>query len=152
VALLEEDLALRRPVASVMHDWTDALAVALRNDPRLQLATWAEGMHLSRERVSRGFTSVYGVAPVQFRAEVRARAAWFRLTGTRDPLSSIAVELAFSDQAHMTHSVAALTGATPSEWRRTYSMTTPHPSSVPSRDCSCVSRSRSCLVPSSELT
>jgi len=120
VALLEEDLATRRPIPSVMTDWTDALAVALRCDARLQIATWAESMHLSRERVSRGFTSAYGVSPVQFRAEVRARAAWLRLTGTRDPMSSIAVELSFSDQAHMTRSVAALTGATPSEWRRTY--------------------------------
>src|SRR4029453_18228540 len=37
VALLEEDLALRQPVASTMHDWTDALAMALRSDPRLQI-------------------------------------------------------------------------------------------------------------------
>jgi AraC-like DNA-binding protein len=53
---------------------------------------------------------------------MRARAAWLRLTGTRDPMSSIAVDLAFSDQAHMTRSVAALTGATPSVWRRMYSL------------------------------
>jgi AraC-like DNA-binding protein len=121
VALLEEDLASRVPVDALMTDWTDALAIALRN-PRLPIGTWADGMHLSRERVSRGFRSAYGVSPVQFRAEMRARAAWLRLTGTRDPMSSIAVDLAFSDQAHMTRSVAALTGATPSVWRRMYSL------------------------------
>jgi len=121
VALLEEDLASRLPVAAMITDWTDALAVALRN-PRLQIAAWADGMQLSRGRVSRGFRSAYGVSPVQFRAELRARAAWLRLTGTRDPMSNIAVDLAFSDQAHMTRSVAALTGATPSAWRRTYSL------------------------------
>jgi hypothetical protein len=45
-----------------------------------------------------------------------ARAAWLQITGSSDPLSRIAANLGFADQAHMTRAVKALTGAPPTRW------------------------------------
>ena len=42
---------------------------------------------------------------------------WGLITGTAEPLAGIAAEVGFSDQAHMTRDVKALTGKTPGAWR-----------------------------------
>ncbi|MET3667922.1 helix-turn-helix domain-containing protein [Caulobacter sp. 1776] len=52
------------------------------------------------------------------RVEARARRAWALITGTMDTLASIAAETGFTDQAHMTRDVKALTGKAPGAWRR----------------------------------
>jgi AraC-like DNA-binding protein len=118
--LLEEELDRREPIIAVASHWTEELAIALAENPKLHIAAWAEAAHLSRERVSRGFAAVYRVPPGQFRSELNARAAWLRITGTREPLSKIAADLAFADQAHMTRVVGIFTGATPTQWRASH--------------------------------
>ena len=123
VALLEDEIAQRDPLPTGFDDWADLLARDLAADPKLRIAVWADCATLSRERVSRGFASVYGVAPTQFRSELKARTAWLRITETVDPLATIAAEI-FSDQAHMTRAVKALSGATPTQWRRSHSFKT----------------------------
>jgi len=120
VALLEEELTSRTPQRGPIEDCEDELASGLAATSRLRIGQWAQRAHLSRESVSRGFSSVYGVPPVQFRAELSARAAWLRVIGSCDPLSRIATELGFADQAHMTRAIRALTGAPPSGWRRSH--------------------------------
>lgn len=119
--LLAEELASRAPAGTSVDHWADALARALAANTHLRIAEWAEGARLSRERVSRGFLEVYGVSPGQFRSELKARAAWFRVTGTADLLSKIAAEAGFSDQAHMARMVKAFTGAPPIWWRVSHS-------------------------------
>ena len=119
-ALLEEDLGLRTRAPVAIEHWADRLAADLSSNPNLRITAWADAMRLSRERVSRGFASVYGIAPTQFRSELRARAAWFEITGGFDSLSKIALDHGFSDQAHMTRAVKALTQATPMQWRRSH--------------------------------
>jgi AraC-like DNA-binding protein len=99
-------------------DWTERLARALASDPSLSLRAWAREAGLAPETVSRGFRQAFGVPPKLFRLEVRARCAWRLVLSTRLQLTSIAHELAFADLAHMTRSIAALTGRSPSAWRR----------------------------------
>ena len=98
-------------------DWPSQLAVALSSAPSLSLKQWASSRHLSPEALSRGFRRAFGVPPRQFRLETRARRAWTRLLTTRAPLTDIACDLEFADLAHMSRSVRALTGFSPSAWR-----------------------------------
>lgn len=103
--------------AGEQNDWPDRLAGDLGRNPSLSLGTWADDHGLARETVSRGFTRAYGIAPEVFRAELRTKAAWFRITRGSERLGTIAVETGFADQAHMSRWVHRLTGLPPLAWR-----------------------------------
>ena len=124
--LLAGELSSRAPSAARIDHWADSLAGSLVRDSGLRIADWATSAHLSRERVSRGFHGVYGVSPSQFRTEFKARAAWFRVSGSTDLLSKIAAEAGFSDQAHMARMIKAFTGAPPIRWRASHSFKAKH--------------------------
>jgi AraC-like DNA-binding protein len=100
------------------NDWPDRLAGDLARNPSMSLGTWADGHGLARETVSRGFTKAYGITPEVFRAELRTKAAWFRVTRESERLGIIAAETGFADQAHMSRWVHRLTGLSPLAWRR----------------------------------
>jgi AraC-like DNA-binding protein len=119
-ACLLEDL-LRRgqpPTPGQRNDWPDLLAAALARNASIEVGAWADANGLARETVSRGFAAAYGTVPIVFRAELRARAAWLRITRGAERLSAIAADTGFADQAHMTRWIHRLTGATPVAWRR----------------------------------
>ena len=99
------------------NDWPDALAADLAHNPNLGINKWSVINGLAPATTSRGFAAAYGVPPKLFRAELRTRDAWLRIARTHDPLSAIAAETGFADQAHMTRWVHSLTGAPPSFWR-----------------------------------
>ena len=120
-ALLASSLSENRRLSpGLKNDWPDLLLKALIGADFPEIGDWAESNGLARETVSRGFASAYGISPVAFRAEFRARAAWLRIAYGSDPLSQIAAETGFSDQAHMTRWIRRITGAPPSVWRRNY--------------------------------
>lgn len=112
---LQNDLT---PVPAQELHWTERLAQALRTERVQRLDCWAELEHLTPETISRGFHRAFGVTPQVFRRESRARRAWNLLLSTPSPLTSIAHELGFADQAHLCRTIAALTGAPPTYWRR----------------------------------
>jgi AraC-like DNA-binding protein len=117
--LLEHALKAKRPPPpGKKNDWPDLLAVALTGDASMEIGAWAEAKGLARETVSRGFAAAYGIAPTVFRAELRTRAAWLRITRGSDCLCTIAAETGFADQAHMTRWIHRVTGAPPAAWRR----------------------------------
>ncbi|HEV2268101.1 MAG TPA: AraC family transcriptional regulator [Steroidobacteraceae bacterium] len=99
-------------------DWPEDLALALRRDPALSLGEWARERGLAAATVSRGFKHVFGVSPHAYRAQMKARLAWRALVQGRAPLATVAMEAGFSDQAHMTRTVHAVTGLTPGAWRK----------------------------------
>lgn len=99
-------------------NWPDVLAAALRRDPALSIRRWAAEMSLAASTVSRGFRNAYGCTAAQYRVELRAQNAFRKIVSTSAPLSYIAAEEGFSDQAHMTRTIRKLTGATPGSWRR----------------------------------
>lgn len=111
-----------RPSTGQKNDWPDLLLADLSKDATTEIGEWAETNGLARETVSRGFTTAYQIAPSVLRAELRARAAWLRITRSSDGLSRIAAETGFSDQAHMTRWIHRVTGAPPAAWRRNTSM------------------------------
>jgi AraC-like DNA-binding protein len=98
-------------------DWPDELAAALLENPSLKLSHWGERNGIAPWAVSRGFGLAFGVSPETFRARMRARQALRSIQNTQAPLASIAAELGFSDQSHMTRSVKQLTGMAPRRWR-----------------------------------
>jgi AraC-like DNA-binding protein len=98
-------------------DWPDELAAALIQNPSLKLSRWGEKNGIAPWAVSRGFALVFGVSPEAFRARIRARRALKSIQNTQAPLASIAAELDFADQSHMTRSVKQLTGTGPQAWR-----------------------------------
>ena len=112
---LQEDLI---PVPPQELHWTERLAQALRFEKVPRLDSWAESEHLTPETISRGFHRAFGVSPKVFRIESRARLAWNLLLRSPSPLISIAHELGFADQAHLSRTISALTGEPPTYWRR----------------------------------
>jgi len=106
------------PSPARKNDWPNLLVEDLTRNSRTDLGRWAEANGLARETVSRGFALAYGVAPSIFRAEMRARVAWLRITRGSDCLCRIATDTGFADQAHMTRWVHRISGAPPAAWRR----------------------------------
>lgn len=99
-------------------DWPDLLARDLRGSSAIRLGEWAERTGVRAETLSRGFRAAYGCTPKAYRADARARAALAAVRAGAGTLSDIAHHFHFADQAHMTHAVARLSGATPGAWRR----------------------------------
>jgi AraC-like DNA-binding protein len=102
------------------HDWPDALAEALRADPSLSLEHWAEAAGLHPGSLSRGFARVFGMSPAAYRLVQRTRRAIDALMRSDVPLSRLAIDCGFADQAHMTRAVASLAGAPPALLRHRY--------------------------------
>jgi AraC-like DNA-binding protein len=99
-------------------DWPDELAETLGRDPDVCIGAWASARGLRLGSVSRGFRQVYGVAPLSYRLVQRTRRALQALQSASEPLSGIALDCGFADQAHMSRAVRNLTGATPSALRQ----------------------------------
>lgn len=110
-------LAQHQGAAAMAGDWPDLLAKALADGP-VRIGDWARRHGLSPEHVARGFRQVFGTGPQAFGREVRARAALADALGGKARLADIALARGFSDQAHMTREVTALSGRPPGAWRR----------------------------------
>lgn len=95
------------------NDWPDILAARLNACPSLRLSEWGAENGLAPWTISRGFFQVFGVSPEHFRARSRSRHALRSIQATQVPLATIATELGFADQAHLTRSTRQLTGMTP---------------------------------------
>lgn len=126
VKLAESDLhlagvALLRdcvPSESPDDDWPDLLARDLGGCDRFRLDEWADTRGLHPASVSRGFRLAYGVSPKRFRLERMAARAARKICATGAPLSRIAADTGFADQAHMTRALVGLFGLTPMRLRR----------------------------------
>lgn len=113
-ALLAEALL---PAEHTSLDWPERLADDLAEDPSLSITGWATHQGIAPATVSRGFRDAFGVSPRTFRLEARTRKAWRAVMGGVMPLTTLAYEHGFADQAHLSRSIRALTGLSPSQWR-----------------------------------
>jgi AraC-like DNA-binding protein len=98
-------------------DWPDLLAADLRRNAVVSLEIWSAHHGLTPPSLSRGFRNAFGITPKRFRLESKAHMALRHIRAGGAPLSAIAAEAGFSDQAHMTRAIADLTGSPPSHWR-----------------------------------
>jgi AraC-like DNA-binding protein len=104
--------------ADTDEDWPDRLAAELRKPDSVRIGDWARSNGLAPATVSRGFAQVFGTSAARYRAEARTRLAWEAVRSTDRPFVHLALDLGFSDQAHMTRSLGQLTGLPPGRWRR----------------------------------
>ena len=98
-------------------DWPDLLAADLRRNAVASLELWSVRHGLTPQSLSRGFRNAFGVTPKRFALESKAHTALRHIRVAAVPLSAIAADVGFSDQAHMTRTIAELTGNPPSHWR-----------------------------------
>ncbi len=99
-------------------DWPDLLARDIRSGSSVPLAEWARRHRLAPATVSRSFRSVFGVSPKRYRLEQHALAALKLLTLGSTSIADTAAAAGFSDQAHLSRTILAMTGRTPRSWRR----------------------------------
>lgn len=109
-ALLKDTI---RPLDAQLTDWPDRLAAALASEPDFSIEHWAVGIGLAPQSISRGFRQAYGVSPKRYRLEQRTLRAIRQLHTWSGTLAGLAADLGFSDQAHLTRAVVALTGVAP---------------------------------------
>jgi AraC-like DNA-binding protein len=109
-ALLKDAI---QPLDAQLSDWPDMLAAALASTAEFSIEDWADGMNLAPQSISRGFRRAYGVNPQRYRLEQRTLRAIRKLHAWRGTMAALAAELGFSDQAHLTRAVVALTGLPP---------------------------------------
>jgi AraC-like DNA-binding protein len=109
-------LAEVEPYPHAEGDWPDLLAASLAHGPT-RLDEWADRHGLNPSSLSRGFKLAYGVTPKRYRLEQMASSAGRRIRATAAPLSMIAAETGFADQAHMTRALTGLFGVTPRRLR-----------------------------------
>ncbi|WP_370183342.1 helix-turn-helix domain-containing protein [Rhodococcus wratislaviensis] len=95
-----------------------ARAAVLDDEPGADgLIPLAERFGVSPFALSRAFSAVMGVSLTRYRNRVRVGRALERIeTGDRD-LAGLAADLGFSDQAHMTRTIRAHLGETPTALR-----------------------------------
>jgi AraC-like DNA-binding protein len=108
-------------------DWPDELATSLAQNASINLSGWSEAKGISAWDLSRRFGKVFGISPRAFRARARTRQAWRAIRRAAAPLSAIAADFGFADQAHMTRSVKTMTGHCPSVWRFALQIDSRHP-------------------------
>jgi AraC family transcriptional regulator len=83
-----------------------------------QLAVLAEAAGVHPTHLARTFRRYYGCTLGQYVRRLRIEAARGELLAGKKPLSRIALEAGFADQAHFTRAFKALTGQTPGAYRR----------------------------------
>jgi AraC-like DNA-binding protein len=107
-----------RPCSAGDRDWPDMLAEDLVRPGPIRLDGWAANHGLSPNSLSRGFRLAYGITPKRYRFEQMSSRAARIVRSTPTPLSMVAADAGFADQAHMTRAMAALFGLTPRRLRR----------------------------------
>lgn len=99
-----------------LQPWQQAFLRELESGER-DIASLARQAGVSLEHASRTFVKSHGMAPQVLRRELRCRRA-LRLLAGGMALADIATASGFSDQAHLTRTLRAATGAPPSQLRR----------------------------------
>jgi|HubBroStandDraft_3_1064219.scaffolds.fasta_scaffold220988_1 AraC family transcriptional regulator len=73
---------------------------------------------LSRSHFSRAFKRSLGFSPMEYVVVRRVERAKAMISGTREPLSEVALACGFADQAHLSRRFRDIVGSSPGRWRR----------------------------------
>lgn len=87
-------------------------------DQTIRIPDLAEIVGLSIGHFSRCFKGSFGVSPHDYVIRSRLERAKALMRQSRSPLSQIALDSGFADQAHMSRMFHAIVGSTPTRWRR----------------------------------
>jgi AraC family transcriptional regulator len=87
---------------------------------KLTLAAIAKVVRLSNSHFSRAFKISHGVSPWAYIVMARVERAARMIRATREPLSQIASDCGFADQAHLCKAFRRRVGVSPGIWRRAH--------------------------------
>ena len=96
----------------------EGAALVLRRRPSISIGAAARMSGVSREYIARAFRRHFGIPPRAFRAEHRLRMVLRLLADNTIPLTLVALDAGFADQAHLTRTVRGATGMSPARLRR----------------------------------
>jgi len=82
----------------------------------------ADIVSLSAAHFCRAFKKSFDVTPHAYIVRRRVECAQELMRTTRSPLSQIALDCGFADQTHLSKLFRRLTGRTPNNWRRAYTL------------------------------
>ncbi|HEX8763331.1 MAG TPA: helix-turn-helix domain-containing protein [Candidatus Saccharimonadales bacterium] len=107
------------PTFDTVEDFTKALIESniLVQDRVVTQAAHSQKPNASTRTVQRQFRHVTGMTPHYYAQAVRARQAFFLLQ-RGEPAITVAHELGYTDQFHMTHALKRFVGKTPREIKR----------------------------------
>ena len=108
----------RRTTASARRRLAADVCDQLRTCPTMSLLDIAGRTNCSPFQVSRVFRQVTGVTVTAYRTEVRLNHVLGKINDGADDLTALAAEAGFADHSHMTRTLVAHVGATPSRLRR----------------------------------
>ena len=109
------------PQAPASHEPTVAAAVRYLDEhfaEPLRIEQIAAQVFLSPDRFTEVFARAMGRTPRDYLRHLRLERAKTLLTGTRKPVSAVALEAGFGDAAYFTRVFRAATGRTPTGYRR----------------------------------
>lgn len=122
LVLLQRAVLARRDRWSAVDPLINALVDTLhreRTDPELRMTRVARELGLSERQLQRRCVAAVGYAPKLLARILRMQRFRDALRRTPDAaLSTLAFELGFADQAHLSHESARLFGASPSQLRK----------------------------------
>ena len=111
------DRARRRSAAAMRRRVVDLAREVVTASPGIGLVELADAVAVSPHHLSRIFRSETGETISRYRNRVRVRLALERLGEGEERLTRLAADLGFADHAHLTRSIRAEVGATPSALR-----------------------------------
>src|SRR5580698_4241347 len=85
---------------------------------KMDIDDLANGVALSRSHFSRAFKRSVGFSPMEYIIVRRVERAKAMISGTREPLSEVALACGFADQAHLSRRFRDIVGSSPGRWRR----------------------------------
>jgi len=89
-------------------------------DKPIRSSDLADAVRLTPCHFSRVFRASFGESPLRYVTKRRLERAKRLMLSTDSPLSQIAFDCGFADQAHFSRLFRRAAGDTPREWRRTY--------------------------------
>ncbi|TWU60707.1 Arabinose operon regulatory protein [Rubripirellula tenax] len=92
--------------------------IARRYGGPLSVAEIAKAVGLSSSQLNRRFRTKFQIPPSEYLQRVRIHQASRLLTETDAPISEVALDTGFFDQAHLTRTFRRWMGMTPTEFRR----------------------------------
>lgn len=92
--------------------------IAENLDRKLNLEILAPLVRLSCSHFARACRNTFGLSPRELVIRRRIERAQTLIRGSRTPLSQVALECGFADQAHFSRLFRRVVGTTPGQWRR----------------------------------
>ena len=105
-------------IPSSARPWLIEARQRLLQQPQMAVTTLARTLGKHPVHLARQFRTTFGETPSEVRQHDRSARAIDQIVRSSRTLSDIAFDVGFSDQAHMTRALKAMTGWTPADLRR----------------------------------